>query len=123
LISCIRIALKRLITQTICGDKHPFNAATLKPEWEQLLQQSLQLNSEQALSLEPQLAEQLHTALLQFQEKLATVGKPAIVLVSSAIRGHLAQLFRYSIPGLHFLSYQELPDNKEVNIIDSIGAY
>ena len=111
-----------MIVQNICGDSRKFSAATLAPELEQLLQQSVQLTSAQNVSLEPGLAEKLHASLVEFELKQAAVSEPAILLVSPGIRFHLAKLFRNSVPGLNILSYQELPDNKEVNIIGSIGA-
>lgn len=122
LTAMVRVALKQLIVQNICGDSPRFSAATLAPELEQLLQQSLQLTPDQNISLEPGLAEKLHASLVEFDQKQAAVGESVILLVSPNIRSHLAKLFRSSIPGLNVMSYQELPDNKEVNIVGSIGA-
>jgi len=118
----VRIKLKHLIVQKICGSSRIFTAVTLTPELEHILQDSLQVSSDQTISLEPKLAEKVHLALGEFERQQTAERKPAIILVAPNIRNHLVKLFRSSLPRLHVLSYQELPDNKEVNIIGSIGV-
>jgi flagellar biosynthesis protein FlhA len=122
LTAMVRSSLKRLILQNSCGHSKQFSAITLAPDLEQILQQSMQLLPDQNISLEPGLAEKIHASLSEFEQKQSAVGEPAILLVSPTIRMNLARLFRNSIPGLSIISYQELPDDRQVNIVGSIGA-
>ena len=54
----------------------------------------------------------------QRQEML---GKPAILLVSGPLRPVLAKFASYGVERLHVLSYQEIPDNKQITIVASVG--
>jgi flagellar biosynthesis protein FlhA len=47
--------------------------------------------------------------------------KPAIVLVTTELRGLLERLFKPGIPTMHFLSHSEIPDDRQLNIIAKIG--
>jgi flagellar biosynthesis protein FlhA len=44
-----------------------------------------------------------------------------ILLVSSAIREWLARFVRHSIPGMQVLAYNEIPDDKQVKVVASVG--
>lgn len=117
----VRVAIKRLIVQTINGNSSEVSVISLAPELEQILQQSLQLAADNGVGLEPGLAEKLHKALVNYEQQQNIAGTPAILLVSPQIRHHMAKFVRYSIPGLHVISYQEIPDDKQVKIVGSIG--
>jgi len=45
-----------------------------------------------------------------------------VLLVSAALRPVLANFVRRTIPNLHVLSYNELPDNKRIKMVASIGG-
>src|SRR5690606_39936624 len=49
-------------------------------------------------------------------------GNPAVLLVTSQLRAAMAQFIRNSIEQLHVLAYQEVPDNKSITIVASIGG-
>ena len=49
------------------------------------------------------------------------LGKPAILLVSGPLRPVLAKFASYGVERLHVLSYQEIPDNKQITIVASVG--
>lgn len=121
LTSHVRVALKRLIFQGINGNRKDLTVITLAPELEQILQQSLQMSQGNYISLEPSLADKVYGALSQYVQNQATNNEAAILLVSPQIRGPLANFLRQSIGDLHVLSYQEIPDDKQIKIVGSIG--
>ncbi len=121
LTAAVRVTLKRLIIQAINGNKDQLSVITLAPELEQILQQSLQMAAENGIGLEPSLAEKIHRALTTYEQQQNMTGDSAVVLVSPQIRHLLTRLVRHSIPGLHVLSYQEIPDDKQIKIVGSIG--
>jgi len=43
------------------------------------------------------------------------------LLTSGVLRSTLAKFVKHTIPSLHVLSYQEIPDDKQIKIISSIG--
>ena len=47
--------------------------------------------------------------------------RKAILLVTPPIRPWLAKLVRHSIPGLHVLSYSEVPDDKQIKVVATLG--
>jgi flagellar biosynthesis protein FlhA len=49
-------------------------------------------------------------------------GNPAVLLVTSQLRAAMAQFVRNSIEQLQVLAYQEVPDNKSITIVASIGG-
>ncbi len=53
------------------------------------------------------------------QQELA--GQPAILLVPAQLRSWLARMVRHTIPSLRVLAYEEVPDNKQVKVIASVG--
>ena len=48
-------------------------------------------------------------------------GEPAILLTSGLLRNTLARFVKNSIPGLRVLSYQEIPDDKQIKIVSAVG--
>ena len=53
------------------------------------------------------------------QQELA--GDPAVLLTSGILRAVMARFVKYTIPGLRVLSYQEIPDDKQVRIVSVVG--
>lgn len=117
----VRMGLKRLIVQNVVGSSKEFSVMTLEPELEQILQQSLQAVAQTGIGIEPGLANKLQQNLARFGQEQNMKGEPAIILVSPQIRASLSRLLRYAIPDLHVLSYQEIPDEKQIKIIGTIG--
>ncbi len=126
LTSAARVSLARLIVQTIYGVNRELPVITLQPELEQLLLQSVQqaLNSGGTPSdaiIEPGLAEKLQRSVSKAAQKQEVSGNPAVLLVSQGIRPMLSRFLRFSVSGLHVLSYNEVPDNKQITITASVG--
>jgi flagellar biosynthesis protein FlhA len=94
---------------------------TLEPALEQILQQSLHAATEGGAGFEPGLAERMHRSLVESAQRQEAAGAPAILLVSPGIRPWLARLVRHSIPDLHVLAYDEVPDNKQIKVVATVG--
>ncbi|QPG04932.1 flagellar biosynthesis protein FlhA [Salinimonas marina] len=121
LVSAVRISLKRLISQEICQGGREIPVITLAPELEQMLHQSLQAGGEDGAGIEPGLADRMQKTLQQASQQQELSGEPAVLLTSGMLRPVLSRFFKYSVAGLHVLSYQEVPDDKQIRIVSSVG--
>ncbi len=121
-----RLALSRMIVQNIFGNADELVVMTLDPGLEQLLLKTLQQSGQQAgqygLVLEPGMADTLQRSLAEAVQAQEMAGNPAVLLVTSQLRAAMAQFVRNSIEQLQVLAYQEVPDNKSITIVASIGG-
>ncbi len=123
LTAAVRIALGRLIVERISsGDGGELPVITLDMALEQLLQQTLQAMSEGTGAIEPGLAQRLISTLRDACEKQELAGQPSVLLVADNLRELLVRLVRFSIPRLHILAFSEVPENREIRIISSVGS-
>jgi len=122
-----RQALRRMIVQSICGNDQEIPVITLDPDLEQLLLKSVQQSQQSGgqedigMVLEPNMVEKLQRSLQDSVQRQEMLGKPAILLVSGPLRPVLAKFASYGVERLHVLSYQEIPDNKQITIVASVG--
>ncbi|WP_407920245.1 flagellar biosynthesis protein FlhA [Halopseudomonas litoralis] len=124
LIGAVRIALSRSIVQSIVGLESELPVITLEPRLEQILLQSLQKagqGNDDGILLEPGMAEKLQRSLADMVQRQEMQGKPAILLVAGPVRNMMARFVRYAAPGAQVLSYQEIPDSKQVTIVATVG--
>ncbi|WP_299074785.1 flagellar biosynthesis protein FlhA [uncultured Paraglaciecola sp.] len=121
LVSAVRIALKRLIVQEINGGLAEIPVITLAPELEQMLHQSLQAGGPDGAGIEPGLAERLQVSLTEASQQQELAGEPAVLLTSGMLRPVLSKFLKHSVSGLHVLSYQEIPDDKQIKIVSAVG--
>ena len=115
-----RIALARQIVQDIAGSGTELPVVTLEPDLEQLLQSSLGSGTASA-ALEPGLAERLAARLTESAQRQEAAGEAAVLMVAPALRATLARFARASVPGLHVLAWNEIPDNRRVRMIAAVG--
>lgn len=122
-----RQGLKRMIVQTLCGAENEIPVITLEPDLEQLLLKSVQQSQkvpgaeDMGLILEPRIVESLQKSLSESAQRQEMLGKPAILLVSGPLRPVLAKFVRFTSETLRVLSYQEVPNNKQINIVATVG--
>ncbi|OUR86685.1 flagellar biosynthesis protein FlhA [Cycloclasticus sp. 44_32_T64] len=121
LTAAVRISLGRSIVQKISGLDSELSVITLDPDLERLLQQSLQASEDGSAGLEPGLAERMISALQESSQKLEMEGKSAVLLVSGFLRPWLAHFVRHSISNLNVLSYNEIPEDRQVRVVGSVG--
>lgn len=117
----VRQALGRMIVQNITGMAAELPVITLDPNLEQLLLDTIQGAGDGAAGFEPGLAERLQRSLIDSVRRQEMAGQPAVLLTSPPLRGWLYRLSRHSVAGLNVLSYNEIPDDKQVRIVSSIG--
>jgi len=117
----VRAAQGRSIIKDIVGKDEELKVITLDPSLEQLLLQAAQGAPEGQLAIEPGLAERLHTTLKEETQKLEMMGSSAVLLVAPQIRAQLARLFRFSLPTLYILAYSEVPENRQISVVASVG--
>jgi len=124
LTAAVRVALSRLIVQSINGADPELPVITLDPALEQMLLGSMQqgAQSEEVAVLEPGMAERLQTSLGQAAQQQEIAGKPSVLLVSAPIRPLMARFVRYGDRQIHVLSYQEIPENKKITIVATVGG-
>lgn len=120
LTAATRVAMGRMIVQQINGLAPELPVITLDPGLEQLLHQSVQ-GAEGSVGIEPGLAERLHGALLESAQKQEMEGQPAVLLVSAILRPMLSRFIRHAVPSLYVLSYNEIPSDKQIKIIATVG--
>lgn len=123
----VRKVLKRLIIQSIYGNADDLSVITFEPSLEQLLLKTVQQSKQQNggadnMILEPSMAEKLQSSLLEAARNQEMAGNPAVLLVSGMLRPVLANFVRTVTDTLHVVSYQEVPDNKQITIAATIGA-
>jgi flagellar biosynthesis protein FlhA len=125
----VRCALRRQIVTGLCGKKKDMPAFNLSGELENMLLGSLnqaRQNNGGKVTLDnypidPQLLSQLQLNMPVAREQMKQQHTPPILLVLPQVRPLLARYARLFAPGLHVLSYNEIPENREVSIIGTVG--
>ncbi|MHA6494528.1 flagellar biosynthesis protein FlhA [Pseudomonas borbori] len=124
MVAAVRVSLARAIVQSIAGLEPELPVITLEPRLEQILLNSLQKagqGSEDGILLEPGMAEKLQRSLVEAGQRQEMLGKPVILLVAGPVRAMLSRFARLAVPSMHVLAYQEIPDNKQVTIVATVG--
>ncbi|AQS38885.1 flagellar biosynthesis protein FlhA [Shewanella psychrophila] len=121
LTAAVRISLKRMIIQEISGPETEIPVITLAPELEQMLHQSMQATGGEGPNIEPSLAERMQKSLEDASQRQEMVGQPAILLTSGMLRSTLSRFVKHTIPNLRVISYQEVPDEKQIRIVSAVG--
>jgi flagellar biosynthesis protein FlhA len=124
LVAAVRVGLSRAIVQSIVGIEPELPVITLEPRLEQILLNSLQKagqGQEEGVLLEPSMAEKLQRSLIEAAQRQEMQGQPVILLVAGPIRAMLSRFGRLAVPNMHVLAYQEIPDNKQVTIVATVG--
>jgi len=122
-----RQGMKRMIIQGICGNEDEIPVITLEPELEQILLKSVHQSQktgggdDMGMILEPRIVESLQRSLGESAQRQEMLGKPAILLVSGPLRPVLAKFVRFGSEQLKVLSYQEVPNNKQITIVSTVG--
>jgi flagellar biosynthesis protein FlhA len=125
----VRCALRRQIVSGLYGKKKDMPAFNLSGELENMLLGSLnqarQSNGGKVAldnyPIDPQLLSQLQLNMPVAREQMKQQHTPPLLLVLPQIRPLLARYARLFAPGLHVLSYNEIPENREVSIVGTVG--
>ena len=117
----VRIALGRQIVQDIVGSGAELPVITLEPDLEQLLQTTLQAQGAGNAALEPGLAERLQSKLANSAQRQEAANEAAVLMVAPQLRSTLARFTRATVPNLHVLAWNEIPDNRRVRLVAAVG--
>jgi flagellar biosynthesis protein FlhA len=120
LVAQVRVALSRQIVQDIAGISQELPVITLDPGIEQLLGNSVGAGGASP-GLEPGLAERLQGRLVEAARRQEIAGQPAVLLVPPALRPILARFLRATVPQMHVLAWNEIPDSRRVRLVSTIG--
>jgi flagellar biosynthesis protein FlhA len=120
LVAQVRIALSRQIVQDIVGISQELPVITLDPGIEQMLGNSVGTTGASP-GLEPGLAERLQGHLVEAARRQEVAGQPAVLLVPPALRPILARFLRATVPQMHVLAWNEIPDSRRVRLVSTIG--
>jgi flagellar biosynthesis protein FlhA len=116
--AAVRISLGRSIVQNVAGMRAELPVLTLEPELERILNETTRDGT--GMGLEPGLVERLHDSLNAAAQKQEINGEPAVLLVPPALRPWLSRMMR-GIRNLHVLAYNEIPDDKRIQMIGAVS--
>ncbi|MCL1124812.1 flagellar biosynthesis protein FlhA [Shewanella surugensis] len=123
----VRCALRNSILHSIAGDKASLNVMTLAPELEQTLMTALNQSQQQgkvsldSFAIEPQLLAQLQQRMPQLLAEAKEQGHNPMLLVPPQLRPILARYALAFARGLHVLSYNEIPESRELMVAGQLG--
>jgi flagellar biosynthesis protein FlhA len=125
----VRCALRRQIVSGLYGKKKDMPAFNLSAELENMLLGSLNQARQNGggkvaldnYPIDPQLLSQLQINMPVAREQMKQQQTPPLLLVLPQVRPLLARYARLFAPGLHVLSYNEIPENRDVSIVGTVG--
>ncbi|MDB5694990.1 MAG: flhA [Sphingomonas bacterium] len=122
LLELIRPALGALIIQKLCGVREPLRVMTLEGQLEGLLGQAMRADTQRRHVIEPDLGRRIVDALQRAAQPLVAEAKPFALVVQPAIRVAIRKLVRTCLPDTPVLSFFEVPEEKQVEVVAVIGA-
>lgn len=123
----VRYALRRAIIHNINGDRKSLAAYTIDNQLETLLLNALN-QSQQAgkvaldsFPVDPNILQQLQNTMPMIYEQMKAKGMPPLLLVTPQLRPILSRYGRLFCSGLNVLSYNEVPDDSDLNIVGTLA--
>lgn len=123
----VRCALRRQIVGALVGPLAEMNVFNLGSELENMLLGSLnqaRQTGKAALDnypIDPNLLAQLQTHMPLARDQMKQQGGTPLLLVMPQIRPLLARYARLFAPGLQVLSYNEVPEQRDVSVVGTLG--
>ncbi len=120
LTAAVRQSLGAYIVQDLFAGQVELPVAVLDGTLEQLLQESLRNgNGEQ---LEPGLAQRILEKAGSLMQQMEANGMQPVLLAMGPLRSFLARFLTRAAPRMRVLSYGEIPDNKRIRVVATLGA-
>lgn len=123
----VRCALRRTLVNLIAGQQVELKVYALSDELEQMLMTSLQqaqasgnVNLD-SFPVEPNILSQFQQNLPLIKQQLKQQGLAPILLVMPQLRPLIARYARTFSQGLAVLSYNEIPETKQINVVGNLG--
>ena len=121
LTAAVRVALSRGIVQQLIGSYEEIPVAVLDPGLEQILHQTLQTSDESIPGLSRGWRRGCNRRWRRPAANMEQEGQESVLLVAAPIRPWMARFAKHAAPGMHVLSYNEIPDNRQIRVISTIG--
>lgn len=121
----VRLALRRSITHPFVR-KQELTVYTLNNELENLLTNVVNQAQQggkvmlDSVPVDPNMLNQFQSTMPQVKEQMKAAGKDPVLLVPPQLRPLLARYARLFAPGLHVLSYNEVPDELDLKIMGAL---
>lgn len=116
----VRSSLSRTITRKFCRDGQ-MNVITLDADLERMMVESLvRGDSGVQISLKPDVVQNMITQLANEMKKFAELSREPVLLTSQVLRLYVYQLLEPIYPDLNVLSFQEVTNNIQIQVIGSI---
>lgn len=116
----VRSALSRTITRKFCRDGQ-MNVITLDADLERMMVESLvRGESGVQISLKPETVQNMITQLGEEMKKFAGLSREPVLLTSQVLRFYVYQLLEPIYPDLNVLSFQEVTNNIQIQVIGSV---
>jgi len=123
----IRAMLKRTIIQLVNGDREDINVYTLSNDLEQILMTALEQSRQSGtteldnFALDPNIITQFQQNLPLVKQQLKEQGVTPVLLVPPILRPILSRYANVFADGLIVLSYTEVPETVQINIVGNLG--
>ena len=111
----VRQSLARTITSSFRGPEGLIPVMTIDPQIERVIRERAQ----EGITLEPQLAQRIMTAVQQAAETFGRRGLLPVFLTAAGVRRHLRQLISHYLPQIAVLSHNEIAGGVK---IQSLGV-
>jgi len=122
LLETVRIKLRGFIVQNVFGAVDELKVMALESDLEKLLQEVLRLASGTGtFGIEPALAGELRGLAAAAAARLELVAPVAALAVRPELRELMAQLLRPVRPRIRVFSYQEIPAEKRIKVVELLG--
>ncbi|MGC6096659.1 flagellar biosynthesis protein FlhA [Citrobacter portucalensis] len=127
LTSDVRYALRRALMHNINGDRKQVSVYTMDNALENMLLGALN-QSQQAgkvaldsFPVDPNILTQLQQTMPMIYEQMKAKNLPPLLLVAPLLRPVISRYGRLFARGLHVLSYNEVPDDVDLNVVGTLA--
>ena len=118
----VRIALKRTITRKFCYEGQ-MSVLTLDADLERMMVENLvKGESGVQIALQPDTAQKMITQLGEEMKKFTELSREPILLTSQVLRVYVYRLLEPIYPDINVLSFQEVTNNIQIQVIGNISA-
>jgi flagellar biosynthesis protein FlhA len=122
LLDAVRAKLGGFIVQDAFGAVDELKVMALDPELERLLQDALKLAASNGrVAIEPSLAVRMRSAAADAAARLAPQSPTVGLVTQPELRELAAALLHPVRPRICVLSYAEIPDDKRIKVVETLG--
>jgi flagellar biosynthesis protein FlhA len=115
----VRIALGASIFQSVNGTANELPVMVLDAQLEQMVGSALQNNRG---AVEPNLLDNIVRGIGDAAQRMESEGASPVLLVSGIIRTFLSRLLRGRMSNFYILAYEEVPADKSIRVVTTVGG-